>query len=146
MMLSGMQRAMKRFAGVLLMATACRSAPATGTSPVPKIQRDAARFSIESTTDTTVVFRQAEVQWLKPGMRGHAVDPLQRDALIARLTILRVDTSGVLASITGKVSEIARTQVVLVSRPPKAWWRDRRFWFGAGAGAAIGAITAASAR
>ncbi|MEP6781079.1 MAG: hypothetical protein ABJC26_14385 [Gemmatimonadaceae bacterium] len=73
-------------------------------------------------------------------MRAHVVDPAQRDALIARLTITSVDTQRVVAKITGKVSQVAASHAVLVERPDKSWWRDHRFWFGAIAGGTIGAL------
>lgn len=111
-----------------------------------QIPRDAARFSISTTTDSTVVFRPIEARWLKPGMHGLTVDPSQRDALIARLTIKNVDTSGVLASIDGRVAQVTTSHVVLIVKPALAWWRDKRFWFGAGAGAAAGALAAGATR
>jgi hypothetical protein len=131
---------------VLLVATAChRGAPvaadfATGPTAIP---RDAARFSITSSNDTTVVFRPLEAKWVRAGMRAHAVDPLQRDAIIARLTILHVDTANVVARITGQVSPVSVNHVVLVVRPRVAWWHDLHFWLGAGAGAALGAVAVA---
>ena len=110
------------------------------------IARDAARFAIAAATDSTVTFRSVEVRWLRPGMRGHVVDPLQRDALIARLTIQRVDTSGTIASIAGGVSPVALTYVVLFERPTVAWWRDKRFWMGAGAGAVTGIVATSASK
>lgn len=82
---------------------------------------------------------------MKRGMRGHAVDPTQRDALIARLTIQQVDTSGVTAVIEGSVSRVSTTHVVLMVKPAQSWWRDLRFWWGAGAGAAAAAVVAIAA-
>ena len=110
------------------------------------IARDAARFAIAATTDSTVTFRSIEVRWLRPGMRGHVVDPSHRDALIARLTIQRVDTSGTIASIAGGVSPVALTHVVLFERPSVAWWRDKRFWMGAGVGAVTGIVVTRATR
>ncbi len=109
------------------------------------IARDAARFAVVASTDSTVKFRPAEVRWLRPGMRGYVVDPLLRDALIARLTIQRVDTSGTVAVIAGGVSPVEVTHVVLFEKPTLKWWRDKRFWFGVGAGVVTGiAATSAS--
>lgn len=110
------------------------------------IRRDASRFVVASSTDSTVTFRPVEAHWLKIGMRGYVVDPLQRDALIARLTIKRVDTSGTVAVIDGGVSPVVLTHVVLVERPTMAWWRDKRFWFGAGAGVLTGVIATSASR
>lgn len=111
-----------------------------------RIPRDAARFSISVTTDSTVTFRPLEATWLRPGMRAHAVDPTQRDALIARLTIQRFDSAGIIAKIDGSVAQVSTTHVVLVVRPPLAWWKDRRFWNGVGAGVLIGAFGAVTAK
>jgi hypothetical protein len=110
------------------------------------IPRDAARFSIAATTDSTVTFRPVEVRWLKPGMQGHAVDPKERDALIARLTIQRVDTSGIVAAIDGRVAQVATTHVVLMVKPGTAWWKDLRFWSGTGAGVVAGVIAASAGK
>ena len=104
------------------------------------LARDAARFAVVAATDSTVTFRPVEVRWLRAGLHGHVVDPTQRDALIARVTIQRVDTSGVLATIVGGVAPVALTHVVLFSKPAIAWWRDKRFWVGAGVGVVTGII------
>ena len=137
------QRAVSTMGVSTLLLTACQHRPpatADKTPTVARIPRDAARFSIDSTSDTTVVFRGLEADWLRTGMRGHAVDPLQHDALIARLTIMSVDTNRVVAVITGKVSQVSTTNVVLLVRPQKSWQRDHRFWFGAIGGVVVGAI------
>ena len=128
------------------LVAACHSSSIDRELSSLQIPRDAARFSIATTTDSTVVFRPIEARWLKSGMRALTVDPAQRDALIARLTIKRVDTSGVLASIDGRVAQVSTSHVVLVVRPSITWWRDKRFWFGAGAGVAAGALAAGTAR
>lgn len=134
---------------VTLMAACHRTVPVTperasaNAAPIP---RDAARFTIASSNDTTVTFRPFEAKWLRAGMLAHAVDPTQRDAIIARLTILRIDTASVVARITGQVSPVSLNYVVLVTRPRVAWWRDLHFWAGAGAGAAVGAAATAAGR
>ena len=119
------------------------AAPHRGTL---SIARDAARFAIAASTDSTVTFRHVEVRWLRPGMRGYVVDPLQRDALIARLTIQRVDTNGTIAAIAGGVSPVALTHIVLFEIPAKNWWRDKRFWFGAGVGVVTGIVAASASK
>lgn len=110
------------------------------------LARDAARFAVAAATDTSVTFRAAEVRWLRTGMRGYVVDPGSRDALVARLTIQKLDTGVVFAAIVGGVSPVAATHVVLVEKPAVAWWRDKRFWFGTGAGLVTGIAAAASAK
>lgn len=134
-------------AGCVLSAAACHSGRgAEAELGSLRIPRDAARFSIASTTDSTLTFRPLEVQWLRVGMRGHAVDPTQRDALIARLTIQRMDSSGIVANIDGRVAQVSTTHVVLMVRPVVSWWRDKRFWLGAGAGLLTGAVAASAGR
>lgn len=110
------------------------------------IRRDASRFVVASSTDSTVTFRPVEARWLKKGMRGYVVDPMQRDVLIARLTIQRVDTGGTIAVIDGGVAPVVMTHVVLVERPALVWWKDKRFWGGAGAGVAAGIIAASASK
>lgn len=145
-------RFFRRFSTAMLCAAAVGTFSACHARSIDRelvnlqIPRDAARFSISTTTDSTVVFRPIEARWLKPGMRGLTVDPAQRDALIARLTIKRVDTSGVLASIDGRVAQVSTSHVVLMVKPSVAWWHDKRFWFGAGAGLAVGALAAGATR
>lgn len=110
------------------------------------IARDAARFTISAATDSSVTFRAAEVRWLRFGMRGYVVDPMQRDALIARVTVQHIDSVSVIATIAGGVSPVALSHVVLFERPAIAWWRDKRFWLGAGAGAVTGIIATSAAK
>ncbi len=125
-------------AAVLLALAACHHNGTSASVANARIPRDAARFSVDSTSDTTVIFRGAEASWLRVGMRAHAVDPLQSDALIARLTLVAVDSDRVVARITGKVSQLSPAHVVLVVRPQKSWWRDHRFWLGLVGGAIFG--------
>ncbi len=124
--------------GALSLLSACHRGGARTDDKTRVIPRDAARFSISAADDSTVTFRPVEARWIRVGMRGHAVDPLQRDALIARLTIVRADTTAIVAQITGQVSRVTASHVVLLVRPSKPWWKDRRFWVGTGAGTMLG--------
>lgn len=140
-MLRARRRAYSHLGAALLLVTvACRQGTSASVANA-RIPRDAARFTIDSTDDTTVIFRRAEAAWLRPGMKAHAVDPAQSDALLARLTLVKVDTDRVVASITGKVSQISTTHVVLIVRPRTSWWRDHQFLFGAVGGAVLGGLT-----
>ncbi len=100
--------------------------------------RDAARFEIDAVDDSTVRFRRLESRWLRPGMVAVAVDPRNRDALVARLRLVYVDSAKVTALVTGQVSRVTTSHFLLVARPQTRWFRDSHFWLGALAGAAVG--------
>jgi len=132
----------RRAGAVVLIAAlvaGCHGAPALPSGPLPRLPRDAARFEIESITDSTATFRLGEAQWIRCGYSSFAVDPLQRDALIAQLRIVRRDSVTATALVTSQVAGVKRTHVVLVVRPPVPWWHRRLFWSGAGLGAITGA-------
>ena len=120
--------------------------PTTAGSPVPRIPRDTPRFEIDSVTDSTAIFRTREARWVKRGAVVYAVDPLQRDVIIAQLRVVVRDSVRAVALVTGQVSSVKPTHVLLVLRPDRPWWRRGLFWSGAGFGAALGAGTAALAR
>ncbi|MCE2900541.1 MAG: hypothetical protein ACK5W7_00950 [Gemmatimonadaceae bacterium] len=131
--------------GVLLpmaVVVGCRSGPLARASvhPLPpRIPRDAARFEIDSVTDSTASFRVQEARWIRPGHAAYVVDAKQRDALVARLHIVGRDSLTATALITSQVARVRAEHVLLVVRPPSPWWRSNRFWVGSLAGAAVGA-------
>jgi hypothetical protein len=128
-------------------ATGChRREPSTApVMPVlPRIARDASRFEIDAVDDSTATFRVFEARWLRPGLAAYVVDPAHRDALVARLTVIRRDSSSASALVTSQVARVTTDHVLLVPPPHTPWWRDRFVWFGALAGSVVGAgITAA---
>ncbi|MEP6765383.1 MAG: hypothetical protein ABJB66_13780 [Gemmatimonadaceae bacterium] len=137
------RRAFSLVSLAVLMLAACQHQTTQPEAIAPvsnRMPRNPARFLIDSASDTTVVFRGSEAHWLRVGMRANVVDPAQRDALIARVTIMSVDTARVVATITGKVSQVSASHAVLIALPEKSWWRDHRFWFGAIVGAIAGAF------
>lgn len=83
---------------------------------------------------------------MKPGMSGYVVDPAQRDALVARLTLQRFDSAGSMAAIVGGVSPVTLTHVVLFEKPAIRWYRDKRFWLGTGSGLVLGIAGASAAK
>lgn len=124
----------------------CHRGPAAPASAFPRLPRDAARFEIESVTDSTATFRVGEAAWIRRGFSSFAVDPLQRDALIAQLRIVRRDSVTATALVTSQVAGVKVTHALLVLRPPVPWWKRQLFWSGAGAGAVVGATGVLLAR
>ncbi|MBL0939862.1 MAG: hypothetical protein IBJ03_13285 [Gemmatimonadaceae bacterium] len=127
---------------LLVSAAACyRSSPTP--SPIqpvlPRIPRDAPRFEIDSVTDSTATFRVQEIRWLRAGMQSYVIDPHQRDALVARMRIVRSDSLTATALITSQVGRVKTEHFVLVLEPHRPWWKARTFWWGSVIGAALGA-------
>ncbi|MCZ8205587.1 hypothetical protein [Gemmatimonas sp.] len=125
-------------------------APPLVTSPsgpaLPRIPRDAARFEIDSVTDSTATFRVREARWVRKGLQSYVVDPQQRDALVARLRVIHRDSATATALVTGQVTRVKPEHFLLVVRPKEGWWHERRFWMGTLVGAIIGAGSVAAAR
>ncbi len=113
---------------------------------LPRIPRDAARFEIDAVDDSTATFRVFESRWLRRGLSAYAVDPVHRDALVARLTIVQRDSTTATALVTSQVARVTTDHFLLVPPPPRPWWRARLFWVGALMGGALGAGTAAAIR
>lgn len=133
----------------LSMLIACQRTPVTtGASPasLPRIPRDAARFEIDSVTDSTVIFRTREARWVRRGHVAYAVDPMQRDALIAQLRIVSRDSLSATAVVTAQASGLRVSHALLVVQPPTPWWKRGLFWSGTGVGAALGAGVTVLAR
>lgn len=134
-------------AAAMLLVSGCHRLPswrivsrdAVATPTLPRIPRDAARFEIDSVTDSTATFRVREATWIRPGLQSYVVDPAQRDALVARLRILSTSGESATALVTGQVTSLKPEHFLLVVRPELPWWKSRRFWTGAVAGATIGA-------
>ncbi|BAH38810.1 hypothetical protein GAU_1768 [Gemmatimonas aurantiaca T-27] len=115
-------------------------------APMARIPRNAPRFEIDSVTDSTALFRVEEARWLQPGLSGYAVDPRQRDALVARVRVVSSDGARATVQVTSQVSLVKRDHVLLIVEPARPWWRRPTFWSGAGLGALLGAGTAVVAR
>ncbi len=113
---------------------------------LPRIPRDAARFEIDAVDDSTAKFRVFESRWMRAGLFAYAVDPMHRDALVARLTIIRRDSTTATALVTSQVARVTTDHFLLVPPPRTAWWLSNRFWLGALVGGAIGAGAAAIVR
>ena len=111
-----------------------------------RIPRNASRFDIEAVTDSSVQFQSREVDWLRPGMTAYVVDPLHRDALIAKVQVSEVLAARITASITSQVTRVTTDHVLLVSPREASWWSARRFWFGALTGGVVGGALGAVIR
>jgi len=131
------------FMAVLLGSTALaacgRARPAPGMTPDVQLRypRDAARFAVESLSDSTLVFVAADTPWITTGMPGIAVDPARGDALVAKLRVIKVSNGRVEALVTGQTTRVSSGHVVLLVAPKVAWWRQRLYWVGALSGAAF---------
>lgn len=132
--------------GAAVMVSGCHrssawrpaTVPTSASRPLPRIPRDAARFEIDSVTDSTATFRVREARWVRPGLQSYVIDPAQRDALVARLRVIARDSVSATALVTGQVSRVRAEHFLLVVRPPQRWWQSRTFWAGALLGAAFG--------
>ena len=98
------------------------------------------RFEVVGVSDTTVAFRAGTERWIHAGDRGIAVDPRRRDALVARLRVLRVERGMATAVVTGQTTAVSTDHVVVFQEPKRPWYRARSFWGGILAGAALGAV------
>lgn len=105
-------------------------------------QESAYRFEITSVGDSTFTFRVGTHGWVKPGLQGITVDPLRRDALVARFRILRVAGGSATALVTGQTTRLTDGNVALVTRPTVPFFKRREFWLGTVLGAAVGAVIA----
>ncbi len=116
---------------------------ATGATPAAAQQRTA-RFFVDSVADSTFVFRVGDVRWIRPGQTGIAVDPRQRDALVARFRVVDVTRDRATALITGQTTFITGDHVVLVEEPRRPFWRRDMFWKGSAVGLLLGIVAGLS--
>ena len=101
------------------------------------------RFLVDSVTDSTFVFRLGpRAEWLRAGATGIAVDPTQRDALVARFRIVSVGEELATALVTGQTMLVRRDHVALVEEPEPRFYRSGGFWGGTVLGIVIGATGA----
>ena len=105
-------------------------------------QENAYRFPITSVGDSTFSFDVANNRWVKRGLRGIAVDPQRRDALVARFEVLSVDGGTATALVTGQTTRLTPEHAALIERRPPPFYRRRSFWLGVVMGGAVGAAAA----
>lgn len=121
------------FAVTLLIAAASHA-------PAARAQESAYRFNIARTGDSTFAIPLAQNGWVKKGMRGIAVDPARRDALVARFRVTRVGRDSAVALITGQTTRVTTDHVALLERPSKPWYLRTTFWVGGVLGAIVGVV------
>jgi hypothetical protein len=132
-------RRARRFRGVVvgaaLLAVGCATHRTNGL-PDPAAAR---RFEIRYVADSTFEFLADGAKWVRPGAAGIAVDPRQRDALVARFLVTRVTVDTVLALITGQTTRVTDAHVALLAPPQPGPVRRPSFWGGFFGGVALGA-------
>jgi hypothetical protein len=111
-------------------------------STVSRAQQGAYRFEITAVGDSTIAFRVPDASWMKPGLKGIAVDPTRHDALIARFTVLRVEGQLATAVITGQTSKVSTAYVALVEPTGKHWYQQPAVWIAGGVGIVAGILIA----
>ena len=102
------------------------------------------RFEITQVGDTTFRFPRGNAGWVKAGITGISVDPRERDALVARFKVLKVDSGLVTAMVTGKRTRLTTEHIAVLAEPPKPWYRGITFWAGTVFGIVVGALIAGS--
>ncbi len=120
---------------VLLSACSVAIAPSQPVVANGRATREAWRFDISSTNDSTVTVAVRDAKWLKSGMHALAVDPAKHDTLVATLTIVRADSTGFQALITGQLRPVDTSHVVVVEPKRPSLLMRRDFWKGAAGGA-----------
>lgn len=103
-------------------------------------QESAVRFEISAVADSTFEFPAGRWVWVAPGLRGIAVDPRRRDALVARFRVLRVTDGVATALITGETTRLTTLHVALLEEPRARFYTRSLFWAGAAMGAVIGFV------
>lgn len=122
-----------------LVIAAITSLVLIGISTAPaEAQQRTARFFVDSVADSTFVFRVGDAHWIQSGQSGIAVDPRQRDALVARFRVVDVTRDRATALITGQTTFITGDHVVLVEEPRRPFWRRGMFWKGSVVGLVLG--------
>lgn len=103
-----------------------------------------ARFEITAVGDTSFRFYPGRMTWIEPGQLGIAVDPRQRDVMVARFRVVSVRDGIATAVITGQTTRVGTDHMALVAPPERPWYARRTFWVGAGLGAVLGGVLGSS--
>jgi hypothetical protein len=127
---------------VVLLAAGC-ARHHTASLPDPAAAR---RFAIRLVADSTFDFLTDGAKWVRPGAEGIAVDPRQRDLLVARFFVTRVNGDTAVALVTGQTTRVADVHVALLAPPHPGPVHRPSFWAGFFGGAVLGAVIAIIAR
>ncbi len=125
----------------ILCAAAMFAVAATRGTAAQSASAPSFRFEITTAGDSTFTMSIGKEGWLRAGQHGLAVDPRRRDALIARFQILSVADGAATALIVGQTAPVTAEHIALVVRPAEPsvpFYKQRGFWIGITAGAAIG--------
>lgn len=122
-------------------------APAGSASAEPDVRPTASRidervvrFEIVAVQDTTFTFVTGPAPWVRGGMRGIAVDPRRRDALVARFRVVTTLGDSARAVVTGEAARLTADHVALLRRPRERALARSEFWGGWVIGATVGAV------
>ena len=107
-------------------------------SPAEAQSPSARRFEITSVSDSTFTFPVGQFDWVKPRLRGMAVDPRRRDVLVARFEVINVRNGTATALITGETTRLTTDHVAQLNEPPRSRWKNVGMWVGLGVGIAAG--------
>jgi hypothetical protein len=124
-----------RFVRVLAVTAAVVVVPAA-----VRAQDSAIRLEIRSVGDSVFTFNSSPVSWIARGQQGIVVDPRRRDVLVARFTVLNVESGVGNALILGQTQPVSTEHVALLREPRPRWFSSKSFWFGVAAGAVGGMI------
>ena len=119
--MKGLARRARRALGVLVLALAPAAAGA---------QSSGVRFEITNVGDSTIAFATGRADWVESGLRGLALDPRQRDVLVARFEVLEVREGAALALITGATRPLTTDDIAVLERPAPPLVTRRGFWTG----------------
>jgi len=102
-------------------------------------QDRAVRFAITAVGDTTVTFEAGKMTWVVRTKQAIVVDPRRQDAMVARLKVLSVTSTGeATAMVTAQVGRITTEHVIIGTEPPVRWYRSTLLWMGTALGLAAG--------
>ena len=129
----------------LAAALALGAAVAPRTTRAQSAADRTVRFELMSVDDSTFTFAAGQRRWIRPRVRGVAVDPRRRDELVARFEVLQVVDGIATALVTGETTRVTEEHVAILRAPAPKWYRSRDFWLGAAAGLLAGVAGALGA-